>query len=69
MKTFGNPFEIDPSTAPDAFQLEIIDIQSHSDLKMAFFQNDLLTFYAKYVFAGTSPNLVRHALRNIYLFW
>jgi len=33
MKIFGNPFEIDPST-------EIIDIQSHSDLKMAFSQTD-----------------------------
>jgi len=41
MKIFGNSFEIDPSTAPDAFQLEIIDIQSHSDLKMAFPQNDV----------------------------
>ena len=68
MKIFGNPFQIDPSTAPDTFQLEIIDIQSHSDLKMAFSQNDLLTFYAKYVSAETFPNLVRLALRNISLF-
>ena len=68
MKIFGNPFQIDPSTAPDAFQLEIIDIQSHSDLKMAFSQNDLITFYAKYVSAETFPNLVRLSLRNICLF-
>jgi len=41
MKIFGNSFEIDPSTVRDAFQLEIIDIQSHSDLRMAFYQNDV----------------------------
>ena len=68
MKIFGNPFEIDPSTAPDAFQLEIIDFQSQNDLKMAFSQNDLITFYAKYVSAETFPNLVRLSLRNICLF-
>jgi len=44
MKTVWNPFEIDPSTAPDhdALQLEIINIQSYSDLKMTLSQNDLL---------------------------
>src|SRR6218665_322728 len=67
MKIFGNSFEIDPSTVPDAFQLEIIDIQSHRDLKMAFPQNDF-SFYCKYVSTETSPNLVRLALRNISLF-
>jgi len=41
MKIFGNSFEIDPSTAPGAFQLEIIGIHSHSDLKMAFPQNNV----------------------------
>ena len=35
---------------------------------MAFTQNDILTFYAKYVSAETSPNLVRLALINISLF-
>src|SRR6218665_2334563 len=63
---FGNQFQIDPSTVPDAFQLEFIDIQSHSDFDGIF--SKLLTFYAKYVFEETSPNLVRLALRNISLF-
>src|SRR6218665_1414575 len=63
---FGNQFQIDPSTVPDAFQLEFIDIQSHSDFDGIF--SKLLTFYAKYVSEETSPNLVRLALRNISLF-
>src|SRR6218665_511370 len=61
---FGNQFQIDPLTVPDAFQLEFIDIQSHSDFDGIF--SKLLTFYAKYV--TESPNLVRLALRNISLF-
>ena|SRR6218665_675691 len=43
-------------------------IKSYSNLKMAFSQNDLITFYAKYVSAETLTNLVSLALRNISLF-
>src|SRR6218665_1732133 len=63
---FGNQFKIDPSTVPNAFQLEFIDIQNHNDFDGIF--SKLLTFYAKYVSEETSPNLVRLALRNISLF-
>src|SRR6218665_445452 len=63
---FGNQFQIDPSTVPNAFQLEFIDIQNQSDFDGIF--SKLLTFYAKYVSEETSPNLVRLALRNIFLF-
>src|SRR6218665_233501 len=65
---FGNQFQIHPSTVPDAFQLEFIDIQSHSDFDGIF--SKLLTFYDKYMYVSeeTSPNLVRLALRNISLF-
>ena len=41
---FGNQFQIDPSTVPDALQLEFIAIQSHSDFDGIF--SKLLTFYA-----------------------
>src|SRR6218665_3440564 len=46
--------------------IEIIDIQSHSDLYGIF--SKLFTFYAKYVSEETSPNLVRLVLINIFLF-
>ena len=64
---FGNPFETDPSTAPDAFQMELIDIQSQSDLKIAFTNNELLTFYKQYVSEEVFPTLVHLARRNISL--
>src|SRR6218665_3756463 len=54
---FGNQFQIDPSTVPDAFQIEFIDIQNPSDFDGIF--SKLLTFYANYVSEETSPNLVR----------
>jgi len=60
---FGNLFKIDPSTVLHAFQLEFIDIQSHSDFDGIF--SKLLTFSVKYVSEETFPNLVRLALRNI----
>ena len=63
---FGNQIQIDPSTVPDAFQLEFIDIQSHIDFDGIF--SKLLTFYANYVSEETTSNLVRLALRNISLF-
>ena len=42
MKVFGNPFEVDYSIVPHAFQMELIDIQNNTDLKTAFGQNDFL---------------------------
>ena len=48
--------------------MELIDIQNNTDLKTAFGQNDLLTFYAKYVSEEAFPNLVKLALINISLF-
>src|SRR6218665_334425 len=39
---FGNQFQIDPSTVPDALQLEFIASQSHSDFDGSF--SKLLTF-------------------------
>ena len=49
------------------FQLELIDIQSDSDLKRAFAEHDLQTFYHKYVTPASYPNLSQLALRLITL--
>ena len=49
------------------FQLELIDIQSDSDLKRAFAEHDLQTFYRKYVTSASYPNLSQLALRLIAL--
>lgn len=44
-----NPFAVNPSQAPDAFQLKLIDILNDSDLKTTYDQHNLVTIYKQYV--------------------
>lgn len=45
MKMISNPFAvIDPSNAPKAFQLKLIDILNDINLKTAYDQHNLITF-------------------------
>ena len=64
---FSNPFQLAPDQSPDEFQLELIDLRSGNDIKSAFIENDLVTFYKNYV-REKCPNLVEHALKTISLF-
>ena len=45
LKLFADPFGTCATDADDKYQLELIEIQSGSDLKRAFAGHDLLTFY------------------------
>jgi len=68
MNMISNPFNIDPSDASDEFQLELIDIHNDSNLKTAYDQHDLVTFYKQYVSSESFPNLAKHAQRYC-TFW
>ncbi|KAM4640675.1 G patch domain and ankyrin repeat-containing protein 1 isoform 1-T1 [Discoglossus pictus] len=68
LELFSDPFGISAFDANDKFQLELIGIQNGSDLKRAFLEHDLLTFYTKYIPSETYPNLSLHALRYISMF-
>ena len=69
MKLFADPFGIDATNAPDIFQLELIEMQNISEMKRAFAETDLVTFYGQYVqSASIFPNLLQHALKFISLF-
>ena len=56
---FAQPFDLVVENIPPSFQLEIIELQANVDLKRAYHENDLLTFYT---------NLVKHARKIISLF-
>ena len=42
---FAQPFDLVVENIPPSFQLEIIELQTNIDLKRAYYENDLLTFY------------------------
>jgi len=44
MKMFSNPIAVNVATAPDNFQLELLDMQSNIELKQLFQSEDLLNF-------------------------
>ena len=64
---FSNPFNTAVDQSPDRLQLELIDLQSDNDMKRAFDEKDLVSFYKNYV-RGKHQNLVDHALKTISLF-
>ena len=64
---FSNLFQAVADQCRDQFQLELIDLQCSSDLKRAFEENDLVTFYKNFV-REQYPNLGKHALKMTSLF-
>jgi len=44
MKLMSDQFQVDPTGAAVKYQMELIDIQNDSDLKIAFSEQDLLSF-------------------------
>lgn len=68
LKLFADPFVTEASDVKDEFQLELIDVQNDCELKRAFTENNLLTFYSKYIPSASYPNLSKDALRFITLF-
>ena len=55
-------------TAAEVQALLRLTFKSDSDLKRAFAEHDLLTFYRQYLNSVSYPNLSQHALRFIALF-
>lgn len=64
---FAHPFDLVVENIPSSFQLEILELQANVDLKRAYNENDLLTFYRSYVY-GNYTNLENHARKMISLF-
>uniref|UniRef100_H2Y8M5 HAT C-terminal dimerisation domain-containing protein n=1 Tax=Ciona savignyi TaxID=51511 RepID=H2Y8M5_CIOSA len=60
MKMFSNPIAVNVATAPDNFQLELLDMQSDIGLKQLFQSEDLLEFWSR-VPEGKYPNLITNA--------
>ena len=46
---FAHPFDLVVENIPSSFQLEIIELQANVNLKRAYNENNLLTFYRSYV--------------------
>ena len=67
MKMFSNPFAVNVATAPDNFQLELLDMQSDMGLKQLFQSEDLLEFWSR-VPEGKYPNLIINAQKNASVF-
>jgi len=49
MKLLSDPFQVDPTGAAVKYQTQLTDIQNDSDLKIAFSEQDLLSFDSGYV--------------------
>lgn len=64
---FSVPFHVDVETVPENFQMELIDIQSNSELKVKFSDVPLLDFYKLYL-PKEMTNIRDHAMRMTTLF-
>ena len=68
MKLLSDPFQVDPTGAAVKYQMELTDIQNHSDLNRAFSEQDLLSFVSGYVSSDSYPSLSRDAKNFTALF-
>ena len=64
---FSDPFHCNPESAPTNMQLELIELQESSDLKLSFRDLPLDKVYSS-VPASTYPALCKHASRMASLF-
>ncbi|XP_076820935.1 general transcription factor II-I repeat domain-containing protein 2-like [Clavelina lepadiformis] len=67
MNMFANPIAVNVATAPDSFQLELLDMQSDIELKQLFRSEDLLEFWIR-VPEGKYPNLKTNAQKYASVF-
>lgn len=59
---FTCPFDVDVSSAPENLQLELIELQSNTEIKYKFESTELIDFYKKYITDDKFANLKRIAL-------
>ena len=67
MKLFANPIVVNVASAPDNFQLELLDMQSDIEIEQLFQSEDLLEFWNR-VPDGKYPNLKTNAQKNVSVF-
>lgn len=67
MNIFSNPMAVDAATAPDIFQMELLDLQSDIELRLLFQSNGLLEFWGA-VPEEKYPNLIANASKNACMF-
>lgn len=68
IRIFTAPFAIEIRTVSQELQMEMIELQSSSDLRDAFKDNTILEFYKKYICPNKFPNIMQHACRVLSLF-
>ena len=61
---FAHPFDLVVENIPSSFQLKVIELQANIDLKRAYHENDLLTFYRSYAYENYT-NLESHAKNDL----
>ena len=67
MKMFANPIAVNVASAPDNFQLELLDMQSDIELEQLFQSEDLLEFWSR-VPDGKYLHLKTNAQKNASVF-
>ena len=67
MKMFATPMSVDATTAPDNFQLELLEMNSDVELRQVFESESLLGFWSR-VPEEKYPNLKANALKNTSVF-
>lgn len=67
MKLFVTPMFVDPSLAPQDFQMELIELQSDIELQGLFKHEKLLEFW-KHVPRNSHQNLVKNAMKMLSIF-
>jgi hypothetical protein len=68
MEMFSSPFNIDINKVPEEVQMELIEIQSNTDLRNAFFTVTIDIFYKSYVCLKIYPLLIKNAKQMMSLF-
>jgi hypothetical protein len=68
IKIFANPYDVDPSTSPIGFDLELIELQTDLSLKSRYMFMDLISFYRSNISEDRFPRLYENGLKIVSLF-
>lgn len=68
LKIFSSPFDVDVEQAPLSLQMELLELQENSDLKLKMKEISLSEFYKKYFLVDKFPKLAAFARKRMTLF-